>query len=40
VLHSDHLRADLRSRGLIRAQEYSWARSAQRVRQVYGEVAG
>jgi glycosyltransferase involved in cell wall biosynthesis len=39
VLHSAHLRCDLRARGLARAKEYSWARSVQRVRDVYGEVA-
>ena len=38
VLRSTHLRDDLRQRGLKRAQEYSWARSVQRVREVYGEV--
>ncbi len=40
VLHSAHLRADLRRRGFARVQEYSWARSVQRVRQIYEEVAG
>jgi glycosyltransferase involved in cell wall biosynthesis len=39
VLHSSHLRNDLRTRGLARVREYSWARSVQRVREVYGEVA-
>jgi len=38
VLRSTHLREDLRQRGYRRAQEYSWARSVQRVREVYGEV--
>jgi glycosyltransferase involved in cell wall biosynthesis len=38
VLRSTHLRDDLRERGLKRAQEYSWARSVQRVRDIYGEV--
>jgi glycosyltransferase involved in cell wall biosynthesis len=38
VLRSTHLREDLRQRGLRRAQEYSWARSVRRVREVYGEV--
>jgi glycosyltransferase involved in cell wall biosynthesis len=38
VLRSTHLREDLRQRGLRRAQEYSWARSVRRVRDVYGEV--
>ena len=39
VLRSAHLRDDLRERGLARVKEYSWRRSAQRVRDVYGEVA-
>jgi len=38
VLRSTHLREDLRRRGLKRAQEFSWARSVRRVRDVYGEV--
>lgn len=38
VLRSTHLRDDLRRRGLKRSQEYSWARSVQRVREIYGEV--
>jgi glycosyltransferase involved in cell wall biosynthesis len=38
VLRSSHLRNELRRRGLERAQEYSWARSVQRVREVYAEV--
>ena len=38
VLRSTHLRDELKARGLKRAQEYSWARSVQRVREVYGEV--
>ncbi len=37
VLRSTHLREDLKRRGLKRAQEYSWARSVQRVREVYDE---
>jgi glycosyltransferase involved in cell wall biosynthesis len=40
VLRSTHLREDLRARGLERAQEYSWARSVQRVREIYREVLG
>jgi glycosyltransferase involved in cell wall biosynthesis len=40
VLHSAHLRADLRRRGLQRAQEFSWNRSVRRVREIYEEVAG
>jgi glycosyltransferase involved in cell wall biosynthesis len=39
VLQSSHLRAELRQRGFARVKEYSWARSVQRVRDVYGEVA-
>ncbi len=39
VLRSTHLRADLRERGFARVKAYSWTRSAERVRQVYGEVA-
>jgi glycosyltransferase involved in cell wall biosynthesis len=39
VLRSTHLRLDLQQRGLARVKEYSWHRSAQRVREVYGEVA-
>ena len=38
VLRSAHLREELRQRGLRRVEEYSWKRSVQRVRQVYGEV--
>jgi glycosyltransferase involved in cell wall biosynthesis len=38
VLRSSHIREDLRKRGLARAKEYSWARSVQRVRDIYGEV--
>ncbi len=40
VLHSSHLRAELRQRGFARVREYSWERSVTRVREVYGEVAG
>jgi glycosyltransferase involved in cell wall biosynthesis len=40
VLHSSHLRADLRERGYARVREYSWERSVRTVRKVYGEVAG
>jgi glycosyltransferase involved in cell wall biosynthesis len=39
VLHSAHLRAEMRQRGFARVREYSWERSVARVRQVYGEVA-
>ena len=38
VLRSTHLRDDLRERGFARVKAYSWHRSAQRVREVYGEV--
>ena len=38
VLRSSHLRDELRQRGLRRAQEYSWARSVERVHRVYTEV--
>jgi glycosyltransferase involved in cell wall biosynthesis len=38
VLRSTHLREELRQRGLKRAQEYSWARSVHRVREIYGQV--
>lgn len=38
VMHSAHLRAELRARGFARVQEYSWASSVRRVRDVYGEV--
>jgi len=38
VLRSAHLRDDLRQRGFARVKAYSWRRSAQRVREVYGEV--
>lgn len=38
VLRSAHLRDDLRARGLERVKVFSWRRSAQRVRDVYGEV--
>ena len=37
VLHSSHLRADLREKGYARVREYSWMRSVGRVREVYGE---
>ena len=38
VLRSSHLRDDLRERGFARVKAYSWQRSVQRVRDVYGEV--
>jgi glycosyltransferase involved in cell wall biosynthesis len=40
VLHSAHLRAQMRERGFERVRAYSWERSARRVREVYGEVVG
>jgi glycosyltransferase involved in cell wall biosynthesis len=39
VLSDPALRDDLRARGLARAREFSWARSADRVRAIYAEVA-
>ena len=39
VLRSTHLRGELSRRGLERVKAFSWTRSIQRVRQVYGEVA-
>jgi glycosyltransferase involved in cell wall biosynthesis len=38
VLSDDTLSDDLRRRGLVRAREFSWDRSVQRVRQIYSEV--
>ena len=38
ALTDDTLRDDLRARGLKRAREFSWARSAGRVRAIYDEV--
>ena len=38
VLRSTHIREDLRKRGFARVKEFSWARSVQRVRAIYGEV--
>jgi glycosyltransferase involved in cell wall biosynthesis len=38
VLRSTHFRHELRERGLKRVKEFSWARSVQQVREVYGEV--
>jgi glycosyltransferase involved in cell wall biosynthesis len=38
VLTDSALRADLRSRGLARAREFSWERSIKRVREIYEEV--
>jgi glycosyltransferase involved in cell wall biosynthesis len=38
VLSDETLRADLRSRGLARAKEFSWAKAAARVREIYSEV--
>jgi glycosyltransferase involved in cell wall biosynthesis len=39
VLRSSHLRARLREKGYARVQEYSWMRSVERVREIYGDVA-
>ena len=38
VLTDEQLHADLRAKGLMRVQEFSWARSVQRVRAIYTEV--
>jgi glycosyltransferase involved in cell wall biosynthesis len=38
VLTDAELRKDLKARGLIRAQQFSWERSIRRVREIYGEV--
>ena len=38
VLSDSALRADLRTRGLERVRHFSWARSVERVRAIYGEV--
>ncbi len=38
VLTDDALRRDLSVRGLARAKQFSWERSARRVREIYGEV--
>ncbi len=38
VLHSSHLRAQMRDRGFARVRAYSWERSVESVRRVYGEV--
>lgn len=40
VLTDQALRDDLASRGLARAREFSWAKAAERVRAIYGEVGG
>ena len=39
VLTDIDLRRDLRSKGLARAQQFSWGASVKRVREIYGEVA-
>lgn len=39
ALTDQELRADLRARGLARVKQYSWARSVQRVWEIYQEVA-
>ena len=38
VLTEPGLRETLRAKGLNRAAEFSWERSVQRIRQIYGEV--
>ena len=38
VLSDEHLRADLRTKGLARVKEFSWERSVHRVRAIYTEV--
>jgi glycosyltransferase involved in cell wall biosynthesis len=38
ALMDEELRGWLRERGIARAQEFSWERSAVRIREVYGEV--
>lgn len=39
VLHDESLRADLRTRGLARARQFSWERTARATLDVYHEVA-
>jgi glycosyltransferase involved in cell wall biosynthesis len=39
VMHSAHLRDELRQKGFARVQQYSWMRSVECVRHIYGEVA-
>jgi glycosyltransferase involved in cell wall biosynthesis len=39
VLTDDRLRRDLRTKGLVRARQFSWETSVRRVREIYGEVA-
>jgi glycosyltransferase involved in cell wall biosynthesis len=38
VLTDEHLRRDLRRKGLVRAGQFSWAASVRRVREIYEEV--
>ena len=40
VLTEPGLRDSLRARGLARAAEFSWDRAVDRIRRIYGEVAG
>jgi len=40
VLENAQLRAELRARGLERAQEFSWKRTAEETIAVYRSVAG
>ena len=39
VLSDPALAADLRARGLARAREFSWARAARQIRQIYADVS-
>jgi glycosyltransferase involved in cell wall biosynthesis len=39
VLTDPVLHAELRARGLARAKQFSWARSARQIRDIYLEVA-
>ena len=38
VLTDEHLRRDLRRKGLVRAGQFSWEASVRRVREIYEEV--
>jgi glycosyltransferase involved in cell wall biosynthesis len=40
VLSDDELRGQLRVRGPLRAQQFSWAQSVGRIREIYAEVGG
>jgi len=39
VLCDEHLRSDLRARGLTRARQFSWEASVRRIREIYGLAA-